>query len=182
MALAIVESLPVHSPWVPSVLESIINKKVAEVALNKIEELIDWLFTWLYSRYTELYNDKRKRVHSYNVDAKEVLKGVEPCLLFDRTREGQFSISDEFKNTILLGDYPVFFGFSRLDNLPAIKELKWIIAENDSRPDYYRLVEKWENKPEAYWEIYKKKAYENPEDGSRFYLAKAPTSITASIS
>lgn len=66
MAQAILASFPVDRHFVPSIFESLIDKKVMGVALNFFQRLVDRLLTWAYRPYDALYLAKMARVHLFN--------------------------------------------------------------------------------------------------------------------
>jgi len=66
MTQAVSISIPVHSPWVPRALEAIIDKKVQGIALNCLDQLVDWSCTVFYWPYRILSEEKMSRVHYFS--------------------------------------------------------------------------------------------------------------------
>jgi len=87
MTQAILHSLPVESRFIPSCLENIIDKKIQDVALNKLERLIHWICSWIYCPYQTLYQAKMARVHTFSDGAAK---------LFDATTQGIVKIDFEW--------------------------------------------------------------------------------------
>ncbi len=77
MTIAI--TIPLHSRWVPSYLEKIIDKRVRDTALSCLEKLVDWIASRLYCPYRRLLDAKLERVHLFS-DAK--------AKLYDCTEQG----------------------------------------------------------------------------------------------
>lgn len=151
MTQAIVASIPVESRLVPSCLESIIDTKVRGAALNFLQKLVDWFFTWFYCPYHSLYTAKLARVHPFS-------DGV--VKLYDSTKQGIGGIDFEWGNDfITLNERKVFFNlnphiesvFSRqyFTDYVAIKDDEkrragWfqIIEQEISRPNNPKPMEK----------------------------------------
>lgn len=87
MTQAIVASFSIESRWVPSCLETLIDKKVAGAALNFLQKLIDWFFSWFYCPYHSFYLEKAARVHAFNDGEVK---------LFDATKQGIGGINHNF--------------------------------------------------------------------------------------
>lgn len=155
MALAIIAALPVESRFVPSCLETLVDKKVAGIALNLLERLVDWICSWIYCPYYNLYKEKMARVHLFNDQ-------VTP--LFDSTKEGIANIEYEWVNdSITLRDRRVCFNpiphlevvFSRMNFTDYV-----VIQDDDRRrPGWVKIIEQELPRPsnpkpmEKYWVV-----------------------------
>ncbi|MBS0625881.1 MAG: hypothetical protein JSS32_07515 [Verrucomicrobia bacterium] len=62
MSAPVAISIPVHSKWVPTCLEKIIDKKISRVALTRLEKLVDLLCKFIYCPYSDLEQEKRSRI------------------------------------------------------------------------------------------------------------------------
>ncbi|PIS02213.1 MAG: hypothetical protein COT85_06690 [Chlamydiae bacterium CG10_big_fil_rev_8_21_14_0_10_42_34] len=122
MALAVVASFPIDAPFVPRFLEEIIDKKVCRVALNTLEEFVDWLFSWIYIPYHKLYTAKLGRIHTFNDgDVK----------LYDCTIGGIVSLRND---CIYLGEGEIKFNRNLQFNMAFTREagVDFVVIGNDS--------------------------------------------------
>lgn len=142
MTQSIVSSLPVDSRFVPSCLESIIDKKVRKVALNLLEKIVDWLFTWFYCPYHSLYKKKMARVHLFS-------DSITP--LFDATRRGIAGICrHQQRDYISLNNRKVYFSpnpnieihFSRQAYTDYV-----VVRDDRRRPGYFHITEQELSRP-----------------------------------
>ncbi len=137
MTQAIIATLPVESSFVPSHLESIIDKKIAGIALNLIEKLLNWILSWVYFPYNSLYQAKMARVHRFR-------DKITPLL--DCTRQGIAQIDFNSKNDyislhkrkVYLSPIPnIEFTFSR----DVFTEYVAVTDDENRRPGWYKIVE-----------------------------------------
>lgn len=101
MTQAIVASFPVTSPFLPTFLENIIDKKISGVALNLLEKLMDWICFRVCCPYMAVYRGKMARVHTFSDGETR---------LFDTTKEKVAKIESAWENDyITLRNNKVFF-------------------------------------------------------------------------
>lgn len=62
MSAPVAFSVPIHSKWVPTFLERIIDKKISKIALTRLEKLVDLLCKFFYCPYSDLEKEKRSRI------------------------------------------------------------------------------------------------------------------------
>lgn len=103
-----VSQIPVSSWFVPSCCERILNKKVAQVALNLLEKIVDWVLSWIYCPYQYLFQAKLARVHLF----------ADETPLVDCTKEGIVSIVN---GQIAISGRQVQFTIGMSDALPFSK-------------------------------------------------------------
>jgi len=136
MTLSEIAALPVQSQFVPSFLESIIDKKVAQIALNCLEELIDAILTWIYCPYHNLYQAKLARVHLFR----------DTTPLLDSTKQGIAEIEQNGKNDyIKLHNKRVYFtlipNLERFFSRAAYISYVNVFDDDNRRPGWYKIVE-----------------------------------------
>ena len=59
----IMPPIPVHSSWVPPVLDRIADKKILKLALSILELIVHYICGYMYYPYASLYFQKRGRIH-----------------------------------------------------------------------------------------------------------------------
>lgn len=140
MTQAIVASIPIDSRFVPSCLETIIDKKVSGVALNFLEKLVDCLFTWFYCPYHSLYQAKTARVHFF---------GDGEAKLYDTTKQGVGAI--ERNGSITLNERKVFFNLN--PNIESVFSRQaftdYVVIKDDEkrRPGWFQIIEQEISRP-----------------------------------
>jgi hypothetical protein len=137
MIQSVVAALPVESSLVPSHLESIIDKKIAGIALNLIERLLNWIFSWIYFPYNRLYQAKMARVHRFR-------DNITPLL--DCTKQGIARIDFNSKNDYisLLARKVHFKPIPHIDitfSRETFTEYVAIIDDENRGPGWYKIVE-----------------------------------------
>jgi hypothetical protein len=136
MTQSIIAALPVESRFVPGCLENIIDKKVAKVALNFLEKWVDWILTWIYCPYHNLFMAKLSRVHLFSDAATP---------LVDSTKQGVANIDFEWRN-----DYISLHGkkvyFNPIPNVEIVFSRQaytnYVVVRDDEsrRPGWYKIV------------------------------------------
>lgn len=137
MSLAIVASFPVESNFVPSCLEYIIDKKVAGIALNLLEELVDCICSWFYCPYNMLYQEKIARVHLFSDQITH---------LYDCTKKAVASIEHDWANDfITLHKTKVYFNLNPNIDVIFSKQTftDYVVVCDDERrrAGWYRIIE-----------------------------------------
>ena len=184
MSLAIIRSIPLDSKLVPTFLEEIINKKVATVALNIFEELIDWLCSWLYYPYIKLYNDKKARIHTFS-DAQ--------TSLVDCTKRAIAKIDFDW-NIDYVSLHNVKVLFTPNPNIDIVfsrtvhTEYVVVLDDKTRRPGWYRIIKQDLTLPsnkrpmEISWWVNTNQMHQFEQQGgllgqTSFFLAEQPNPI-----
>jgi hypothetical protein len=100
MTLEIVTQIPVSSWFVPAFFEDILNKKIAGVALNILETVLDFILSWIYCPYNYLLQRKVERIHFF----------TDGTPLYDCTIDGISDVQKKERNgrLTLLGSRVLF--------------------------------------------------------------------------
>lgn len=129
MTITVIANLPIASNFVPSYLESIINKKIGKIALNTFEYLVDFFLSWLYCPYHLLYLGKLERVHYFR----------DGTPLFDSTENGMAGIKE---NGITLFNKQVIFSLIPHLNITFSKQNRTEYVVIEKRNTFVQIVEK----------------------------------------
>lgn len=137
MSLTVIGSIPVESILVPSFLENIIDRKIAKLALNMLEKLVDRILSWIYCPYNQLYQEKKARIYTF---------GDGLTCLIDSTKLGIAKIDFDWETAyvalhsikVLFNPDPnIEFTFSRDGNTDYV-----VILNDDKRGrGWYKIIE-----------------------------------------
>lgn len=137
MSVAVIRSIPVESSLVPSFLEDIIDRKIANLSLNILEELVDWILSWIYFPYHQLYQEKSARVHTFSDGLTR---------LVDSTKLGVANIEYDWSTDFVslhaikvyfIANPNIDFTFSRQTNTDYV-----VVIDDEKRgPGWYKIVE-----------------------------------------
>jgi hypothetical protein len=131
MTQAILASFPVESRFVPGCLESIIDAKVQGKALNVLQRLVDWICSWLYCPYKNLYRAKMERVHP--LADKEVK-------LYDLTKHGVGGVESDF---VTIQGRRIFFNDNPLIGTVFSRRAftDFLVLKDGGRPGWFQIIE-----------------------------------------
>jgi hypothetical protein len=136
MTQAIVASIPVDSWFVPDFLAEILDKKISGIALNYIEEFVDWICSWIYCPYILLGQAKLKRIHRFS---DQIVS------LFDTTKKGVVQIKRSLIDHICLKNVEVCFSanpnIAVLFSREAFTEYVVVKDDEKNRPGWYKIIE-----------------------------------------
>lgn len=142
MTQAVVASLPVDSWFVPNFLAEILDKKISRVALNLLEEFIDWISSWIYCPYIFLSQEKLKRIHQFSDQMTS---------LFDSTKEGVAQIYRGLIDYISLKNVKVCFSpnpnIAVLFSRQAFTDYVVVMDDEKRRPGWYKIIEQETPRP-----------------------------------
>ncbi len=174
MTQVIIAAFPVESRFVPSCLECLIDKKVAGIALNLLERLVDWICSWIYCPYNSLYQAKLSRVHRFS---------DEITTLLDSTKQAIARIEFDWKNDyISLHDKRVVF--NQIPNVEIVFSSQsftdYVVVKDDEnrRPGWYKIVEQEAPRPgnlipmEKFWMVNTNQLHQFARGTDPIYLAE----------
>ncbi len=143
MTPANIAKLPVESIWVPTCLDNVINKKIAGVALNRLERWVDWICSRLYCPYNTLYNGKKARVHFFSDPVEKSVESGDSIPLFDRTKEGIANIEHGFGiDCIFLNGSKVRIGQGKVKVVfSKANQTDYVAVEDGESPGLYKIIE-----------------------------------------
>lgn len=147
MPTSISFSIPLKSACVPWCLENIIDKKVQNQALNRLEKLIDWIAMRLYSPYSTLYGAKKERVHFFSDNQAALYdctkKGIAGLRLNEPLVPGADRRADRRYDFITLFHKRVFFDadLARMTVFGRAAYTDYVLITDGKNPDQVEIQE-----------------------------------------
>jgi hypothetical protein len=174
MTLGIVAQIPVSSQFVPAFLEDILNKRIANVALNILETVLDFILSWIYCPYNYLLQRKMERIHSFN----------DGTPLYDCTIDGISAIQRKERNgrLALLGTRVMFSLLQNLEReFSQRHRTEFVIVREDPshQPGRYQIAEQAQpfadtTRPmENIWSVYTFETHRMARQDTSFFLAQS---------
>lgn len=129
-----IQYIRLDAPFVPTLLEGIIDAKIRGIALNALEEFVDWLCSWIYYPYQWLYSAKISRVHSFSD------RNVK---LYDATKHGVAGINcGKQDDHITLNGRRVYFNQCTYITMSFSKQffMNSVIIKDANSPGWYQII------------------------------------------
>lgn len=156
MAQPVSFTIPVHSNWVPTYLESILDKRISRTALTYLETFVDILCRCIYLPYNLLLSRKLERVHLFSDQRAQLIdctaRGI-ASIEVARTVNLLDGTEIERVDMIVLNGKHVHFG----ENIDAIMEFS-----RKSHTDYVVVQDLGDQKVEIIEQETRRHAHQNP--------------------
>lgn len=175
MTLEIIAQIPVSSRFVPAFFEDILNKKIAGLALNILETVLDFILSWIYCPYNYLLQRKMERIHSFN----------DGTPLYDCTVDGISEIQTKEPNgRLTLLNVRVMFSLSlnmeREFSQRHRTEFLTVREDPSNRPGWFQIAEQEQpfadtTRPmENVWFVNTSETHRIARQETSFFLAQRP--------